>query len=531
MLYLISLIPFLLLLIYDFKKMIHMAQQNLYNDDNRFLRWTIKDIKQFKNPFKCSLIVIITYIILILCKLDARFITMLYFALVSVIILVMKIRENKNNDVKIGLKITARVKRLFVTNFVLFMLVLLFTLYIKNINVRYLILFLYDVLINFIIMISIIINKPIEKMVYISYRNKATNKLTNMKNLKVIGITGSYGKTSSKNILSDILNVKYNALPSPKNFNTPYGLIITINNHLDKFDDILIAEMGAYKQGEIKELCDLVKPKYGILTKIGTAHIEIFGSQENIQKGKFELIESLPSDGIGVLNGDDELQVNYKLKNDCKIVWIGIDNKDVDVRATDIKTSNKGTTFNVIFKGDKKKYEFTTKLLGYNNIYNILASLALSKEFGLTIEQMKKAVLSVKSVEHRLELRPVGNITYIDDSYNSNPVGSKMALDVLKDMPGFRVIMTPGMVELGDKSYELNKKFGTYMKDCADVVILVGEKITKPIMDGLKDIKYNNKNIYVVKSTKEAFALVKSLAGSKETYCLIENDLPDIYNE
>ena len=175
-------------------------------------------------------------------------------------------------------------------------------------------------------------------MVYISYRNKATNKLTNMKNLKVIGITGSYGKTSSKNILSDILNVKYNALPSPKNFNTPYGLIITINNHLDKFDDILIAEMGAYKQGEIKELCDLVKPKYGILTKIGTAHIEIFGSQENIQKGKFELIESLPSDGIGVLNGDDEFQLNYKLKNDCKIIWIGIDNKDVDVRACDIKT-------------------------------------------------------------------------------------------------------------------------------------------------------------------------------------------------
>ena len=287
----------------------------------------------------------------------------------------------------------------------------------------------------------------------------------------------------------------------------------------------------SHKLHEIKELCDLVKPKYGILTKIGTAHIEIFGSQENIQKGKFELIESLPSDGIGVLNGDDELQVNYKLKNNCKIIWIGIDNKNVDVRATDIKTSNKGTTFNVIFKGDKKKYQFTTKLLGYNNIYNILASLALSKEFGLTIEQMKKAVLGVRSVEHRLELRPAGNITYIDDSYNSNPVGSKMALDVLKDMPGLRIVMTPGMVELGNKSYELNKKFGTFMKDSCDVVILVGEKITKPIKDGLKEVKFNNKNIYVVKSTKEAFALVKSLSNTKETYCLIENDLPDIYNE
>ena len=144
---------------------------------------------------------------------------------------------------------------------------------------------------------------------------------------------------------------------------------------------------------------------------------------------------------------------------------------------------------------------------------------------------MQKAVLNVKSVEHRLELRKAGNITYIDDSYNSNPVGSKMALEVLKQMPKMRIVMTPGMVELGDKSYELNKKFGTYMKDTCDVVILVGEKITKPIRDGLKEVKYNEKNIYVVKSTKEAFALVHIITNGKEAYVLIENDLPDIYNE
>lgn len=527
----ISLIPFIVLLIYDLKKALHMAQQNLYNDDHRFLKWTLKDMKSFKTPLKCSLVVLITYLVLIIFKLEASIITSIYFFVVCLIILLIEVKENKNADTKIKLKITARVKRLIFTNVILFALLCVGLYFIKNVNIIYLCLFIYDMILNFVIMLSIIINKPVEKMVYLSYKTKAVNKLKAMNNLKVIGITGSYGKTSSKNILSDILNVKYNALPSPRNFNTPYGLIITVNNHLDKFDDILIAEMGAYKVGEIKELCDLVRPKYGILTKIGTAHIEIFGSQENIQKGKFELIESLPSDGIGVLNGDDELQVNYKLKNDCKIVWIGIDNKDVDVRATDIKTSNKGTTFNVIFKGDKKKYEFTTRLLGYNNIYNILASLALSKEFGLTVDQMKKAVLGVKSVEHRLELRPAGNITYIDDSYNSNPVGSKMALEVLKDMPGQRIVMTPGMVELGDKSYELNKKFGTYMKDCADIVILVGEKITKPIKDGLKEVKFDDKNIYVVKSTKEAFNLVKSLSNGKESYCLIENDLPDIYNE
>ncbi len=527
----ISLISYFLLLIYSYKKSLHMAQQNLYNDDHRFLKWTIRDIKSLKNPLKCLLVVLITFIILLVFKLEANIVTYLYFFVVCLIIFMQKVKESRQSDTKIKFSVTARVKRQIITNVIITGLFLFALSYIKNRNLIYLLLIIYEILLNFVIMLSIIINKPVEKMVYLSYKTKAVNKLKEMNNLKVIGITGSYGKTSSKNILSDILNVKYNALPSPRNFNTPYGLIITVNNHLDKFDDILIAEMGAYKMGEIKDLCDLVKPKYGILTKIGTAHIEIFGSQENIQKGKFELIESLPSDGIGVLNGDDELQVNYKLKNDCKIIWVGIDNKDVDVRALDIKTSNKGTTFNVIFKGDKNKYEFTTRLLGYNNIYNILASLALSKEFGLTVDQMKKAVLGVKSVEHRLELRSAGNITYIDDSYNSNPVGSKMALEVLKDMPGLRIVMTPGMVELGDKSYELNKKFGTYMKDTADVVILVGEKITKPIRDGLKEVKFNDKNIYVVKSTKEAFNLVKSLANGKESYCLIENDLPDIYNE
>lgn len=527
----ISLIPFIILLIHDYKYGLHMAQQNLYNDDKRFLKWTIKDAKQLKDSFKCSIIVLITFCLLVLLKLEARYIISAYFMLVCIIILSLKISNDKSSDTKLKLKVTSRVKRLIITNVILLCLSIFGLSFIHNHDIIYLLIFLYDFLLNFIIMLSIIINKPVEKLVYLSFKTKAVNKLNSMKNLKVIGITGSYGKTSSKNILSDILNVKYNALPSPKNFNTPYGLIITVNNHLDKFDDVLIAEMGAYKRGEIKQLCDLVKPKYGILTKIGTAHIEIFGSQENIQKGKFELIESLPHDGVGVLNGDDELQVNYDLKNDCKIVWIGIENKDVDVYASNIKTSNVGTTFDVTFKGDKKKYKFTTRLLGYANIYNILASLALSKEFGLTIEQMQHAVLGVKSVEHRLELRPAGNITYIDDSYNSNPVGSKMALDVLSGMPKERIIITPGMVELGDKSYELNKELGCYMKGKCDTVILVGKKITKPIQDGLKEVSFPDKNIRIVNSTNEAFDLARSIVNNKEAYVLIENDLPDMYNE
>ena len=137
-----------------------------------------------------------------------------------------------------------------------------------------------------IVLLAKFINRPVERLVYLKFYNQAQRKLKTMNNLNVVGITGSYGKTSSKNILSDILSVKYTTLPTPKNLNTEYGLMITINNHLDKYDQVFIAEMGAYVPGEIKKLCRMVHPKYGILTKIGTAHLESFKTRENIQKTK-----------------------------------------------------------------------------------------------------------------------------------------------------------------------------------------------------------------------------------------------------
>ena len=160
------------------------------------------------------------------------------------------------------------------------------------------------------------------------------------------------------------------------------------------------------------------------------------------------------------MNKDDDLQLNYKLKNNCQIKWIGIDKKDVDVRATNIKSSHEGTTFDIIFKGDKKKYKFETKLLGYANVYNILGAIALGYELGITIPELQRAVKRVKPVEHRLELKKYLDMFLIDDAYNSNPEGSKMAVEVLNTMPGKKIIVTPGMTELGEKQYELNKEFG-----------------------------------------------------------------------
>ena len=383
-----------------------------------------------------------------------------------------------------------------------------------------------------VVLLAKVINKPVERCVYLKYYHQAQKKLKSMSNLSVIGITGSYGKTSSKNILSDILNVKYIARPTPRNLNTEYGLMITINNHLDKFDDILIAEMGAYGPGEIKTLCDMVHPKYGILTRVGTAHLETFKTRENIQKTKFELIESLPSDGVAILNKDDEWQTSYHLKNNVEVVWIGITNQDADVVAYNIKCSNKGSTFDIKFKDDDNYYPFETKLLGKNNIYNILASVALGKKLGMSINELQQGVRKVRSIEHRLELKDLGNIYMIDDAYNSNPVGAEMAVEVLKMMPGTKVVVTPGMIELGDKQEEYNEKFGTEIASAADYVILIGKNITKPIYNGLIKAGYKEDKIFILNKVVDSYPLINKLKEKdKDIYALFENDLPDSYNE
>lgn len=517
------------------KVSLHMLQQNLYNENNRYLKWVAKNSNTF---LSLEILAIIISVLLIVSPIDISSIELVWLILLVAIYLYRAYQVSdsiKNSQQKKPLVVTKRVRRLIITTSILYLIpiAILFFNFENSICVYKMLLIIVSmVYLNFfVVFLANIINFPYERGVYHYYKHKAQSTLKSMPNLKIIGITGSYGKTSSKNILSDILNIKYNALPTPRNLNTFNGLIMTVNNHMDKFTDIFIAEMGAYVRGEIGRLCKLVHPKYGILTTIGTAHLESFGSEENIQHGKFELIESLPSDGVGVLNGDDPKQVNYNLKNDVKILWIGIDNPDVDFRAVDIKCDNKGTTFKVLFKGDKKKYEFKTRLLGRHNVYNILAGIALGYEFGITINELQKAVSGVKAVEHRLELKKLNGFYMIDDAYNSNPVGAKSAVDVLGMMPGIKVVVTPGMIELADKEDEYNKIFGTQIAEVADYAVLIGEKHTKPIYEGLIESGFDKDKIIVYNDVREAYNFISTLIGKKEVYALFENDLPDTYNE
>ena len=513
------------------KRALHMLQQNLYNENNRYIRWVKKNLKI--TVFNISLLTILVSIIILVCD-NVQIRDFLLIALMA-IYLISYFNERKiasNNQNKKPLVYTGRIKRLIFTLAIVYLLPILISLIFNALQEEMLvILSLCSGLSFYTTFLALIINYPIEKSIYKHYEKKAKAKLNSMKNLKIVGITGSYGKTSSKNILNDILSVKFNTLATAKSINTFNGLMITVNNKLSKFDDVFIAEMGAYVRGEINGLCDLINPKYGIITSIGTAHLETFGSEENIICGKMELIEHLPHDGVGILNGDDLKQVNYKLKNTCKIIWIGIDNKEVDVWASNIKTEGIRTTFDVCFKDDKKKYTFETKLLGRHNIYNILSSIALGYEMGISIKDLQTAVKRVKPIEHRLEIKKLGNFYQIDDAYNSNPVGAKGALDVLGVMDGYKVVVTPGMIELGSKEYELNKEFGKQISEVADLVILIGKKQTKPILDGLKEQNYPSDNIKILNDVRESYYLINNLNKKKDVYALYENDLPDTYNE
>ena len=527
--FLITLITYIIHIWIISSKSLHMLQQNRYNRGYRYIKWILKNSKEI---FISLNLLFIVFIFTIFSE-TLNSISTYLFIVIYLFLTYVFVDNRKKENHKLPLKYTARVKRLLVTITCLYLLpglVMLLTFNESYIGIYYFILGLLSYLNHFIVLVSNVINRPVEKLVGKHFEKQAKEKLSSMTNMDVIGVTGSYGKTSTKNILHDILNVKYNVFKTPANFNTPFGLMITINEHLDKYNDFFIAEMGACKQGEIKELCDLVHPKYGILTRVGLAHLETFVSEEAIQHTKFELIESLPSDGIGILNADDEKQLSYKVKNDCTIKWIGIDNKKVDCYAKDLELSHKGTKFKVKFKGDNKEYNFETKLLGRNNIYNILAGITLGRELKISIKDLQKAVKRVAPVEHRLSMTRYYDINLIDDAYNSNPMGCKMALEVLKMMPGKHIVVTPGMIEVGAKEDEVNREFGRQIADHTDEVILIGEEKTKAIYEGLMEKKFPENKIHVLNDVMDAFPLMMKLK-EKETYVLLENDLPDSFNE
>ncbi len=526
------LIPFVIYMFTVMIKYVHMFQQNQYITKRYFI-WFSRNVRKCFPFIDVMLIGAFNYFayfhVFSYQEIDYYF-AGLFSLLALKTILGLYLKKSKKK-----LRLTARVKRQFFTA-TLFILAVTYLIVDTDLDLLlkfsptnlYSKLTLFAVFSAFYILVIHLINLPFELLNNYRYFLLAKFKLRRNKNLIKVGITGSFGKTSSKNVLKAVLSNHYYILASPKSFNTPMGLTITIRNYLKPLHQMFIAEMGAYKRKEIKELAGLVKPKYGIITSIGPAHLESFGSIENIQQGKFELIEALPKDGYGILNYDNQLVRDYQVKNDCNIITYASTIKDVDLYLFDVHSTKQGTTFKVEITKTKQVYQFETKLLGLHNVHNIMSALGIAHSLDIDFDSLKRSIRRLKPIKHRLEIKDMGSYTLIDDSFNSNPIGSKTALDILNVMDGQKIIITPGMIELGSEQYRLNMEFGQQISQVCDEVILVGKNQTKPIQDGLSSKGYNK--YHVVKNINEAFALTSKLRKDN-AYILIENDLPDLYNE
>lgn len=494
-------------------------QQNHY-ELKRYQQWLFD-----KNNLHYNLVIVYYIVIILIDIFFKKIVSDILILLISLGFgIYLFIKEKKKQYIK-PLVFTKRVYRQLFVSLIL-MTVVLYLLYLRF--PMYLISFASILLAYVIIYPMALICLPIEYLIKKYYENLARNILKKNDNLLKIGITGSYGKTSTKNIINDIISEKYYTLITPASFNTPMGITRTIREMLKPIHQVFVCEMGADKINDISYLMDFVKPSFGVVSSIGPQHLNTFGSIDNIVKEKMKEIEMLPKEGVGFLNYDNQYIRNYQIKNKCKIITVGIENKNVDYHAEDIKYSKDGSSFSVVINSDK--YDFKTCLLGQHNITNLLLAIAIAIELKIDIADIVKYVQNVNQVEHRLQIKKINGFTFIDDAFNANPQGSKMALEVLKLMPGKRVIVTPGMIDLGSKQDEINYEFGKYMKDRADFVILVGEKQTMKIYEGLLASEFGKDSVIISKNINEAFDYVYANFGIEDTI-LLENDLPDAFNK
>ena len=441
---------------------------------------------------------------------------------------IMTILVNKPQPAKKPLVYTKRVKRMLITTFLIYVIAVLLSLLAGGYRWRVLeaVLLMLFILQPFLILFVNLINKPIEQAIDRYYINDAARILREMPNLKIIGVTGSYGKTSVKYFLSTLLSSQYNVLHTPGNFNTTLGVVRTVREQMKPFHEIFVCEMGAREVGDIREICDLVHPDYGIITSIGPQHLQSFHTIENIIGTKFELADAVGADGKVFLNYDNEYIRTHKI--DKNVVSYGTTGEGIAYRAYDIEVSANGSYFRMRDeKGDE--YEFRTRLVGNHNVQNIAGAIAVAHTLGIPMEKLRYPVKQLESVPHRLQLVRQGSRIILDDSYNSNKSGFKAALDTLAMFKELRILMTPGMVELGEKQYDENKEVGVYAADKCDYAVLVGKEQTRPIQDGLKEAGFAAGKMIVVDTLQEAFQMVNAIPDEKQKVVLIENDLPDNY--
>lgn len=433
------------------------------------------------------------------------------------------LQMQKKQKAKKALVFTPRIKRLYAVAAVVFVLLFWGASALSD-----WLMLLLPLLLPALVALAGLLAWPIEKLISEMYFRDAQRMLKQRPDLIKIGITGSYGKTSVKFILGTMLQEKYQTLITPSSFNTPMGVTKIIRTKLQPAHQVFVAEMGARHVGDIKEMCRLVHPHYGVLTSVGPQHLDTFKSIERIKKTKYELMDAIPEDGCCFFPDDGAIcrELYDKTTKDKRLACVHAG--DADIWAEDITVSPAGSSFMLCTKEERVRCE--TKLLGEHNIQNIVLAASVCLHLKMTMRQIARGIARIAPVEHRLQLLPSAGVTIIDDAFNSNPRGANAALDVIRQFSGRRIIITPGMVELGTEETAFNREFGNKMASCVDVAILVGKKHTQPIQEGLKEAGFPEKNLHVTASLEEAAAILRQIGQPGDT-ALFENDLPDNYSE
>ncbi len=359
----------------------------------------------------------------------------------------------------------------------------------------------------------------------------------------VIGITGSYGKTSTKAYLAHILNGRFKAYPTPKSYNTLMGVCLAINNDLvdDYSVDYFIAEMGAYIPGEIARICKLTHPTISIVVEVGPQHLERFGSLENIAIAKYEIIKALPPNGVGIFNWDNPF-VREMYQRGYPQTRIAV-SREADLAdaapdgprfvASEIVEHAAGLAFTVTDTHTMAQERFNAPLLGRHNVTNILLATAVAVHEGMTLREVAWRVTSLQPAEARLmrQTTPEG-ITILNDAYSANPVGAENALRALALVgtnSGRRLLVTPGMVELGPLMVQENQRLGQIAAQHATDVVLVGPEQTAPIRDGLLSAGFDQDRVHTVRALSDAVKWYKDNLRAGDTVLFL-NDLPDTYS-
>ena len=527
-----------LLLIYASHKYLLALQQFGYKN-KRYFKWLkIKNI-HYTRLMLLSLLGFLFFLLLNVC-----FTSILgeeiaiYIGFASYLIFgIAYIKTEQQTTEKLKLKITKRIVRLSIVYFLVITAVSFGTLiladilaYLIKIDIfcllRYALVCFIPLILPLLLLIANAVLLPFESLNNKRYIRKTKEALEQADIIK-IGITGSYGKTTVKNILATLLSQKYRVLATPESYNTPLGIALTTKK-LDSTHDVFIAEMGARQVGDISDLATIVKPKYAILTGVNTQHLETFKAQENIIKTKFELFENLPVDGVGFFSSDNENSV--KLFNDFtgEKYLAGIGGEDITATAENVKTTPWGTVFDLKI-GDKRLFDCHTNLLGKHNVSNICLASLVAYKLGVSLKDIGVGINRLTTVKHRLEIVPNNHgVTIIDDSYNSNETGLKAALEVLSSFEGRKIVLTPGLIELGTEENIANFKFGVELSKTADKVIIIGAHNAEMLISGLLEGGFDRKNIIFAKNLTKGNAKLNEIMKEGDVI-LFENDLPDTY--